>query len=157
MTTPELERAVVELINPRLNAVVPNISWGLGLRHEADLLVLDKQNRFTEIELKISKSDLKADFKKGHGHYSNFISRLVYAVPVELLDLAEELVPKHCGIIVADWRSKYVFGLDSPVDYVAAWWHRIPRHDPSKRPNEKQIMKFLRLGTIRIWNNTRIK
>lgn len=157
MTTPELERAVVELINPRLNAVVPNVSWGLGLRHEADLLVLDNKNRFTEIELKISKSDLKADFKKGHGHYSNFISRLVYAVPVELLDLAEELVPKHCGIIVARKQDIIDYYGNIKGHYWQSFWHRIARHDPNKRPNEKQIIKFLRLGTIRIWNNIRIK
>ena len=118
MTTPELEKAVVRLLNPRLNAIVPNVSWGLGLRHECDLLVLDARNRFTEIELKVSKADLKRDFQKPHGHSSDFISRLVYAVPLELLETAIELVPKQHGIIVADWRSGYTFDSEEPLPYV---------------------------------------
>lgn len=146
MTTTELETAVVNLIDPRLNAIVPNISWGLGLRHECDLLYLDPKNRFTEVELKVSAADLRADFKKAHGHGSDFISRLVYAVPSELLPLAEELVPRNCGIIAA--YDGYP---------VVASWHRIPRHNPMKKPSQDKIIKFLRLGAIRIWRNTRVK
>lgn len=141
MKTEELERKVVALINPRVNAIVPNVSWGLKLNHECDLLYLDKQNRFTEIELKVSLSDLKADFKKKHNHYSNFISRLVYAVPIELKEHALNLVPKHCGIIIA--RD----------DFYCASWLRIPKHDINKKPTQEQIIKFLKLGCIRIWKN----
>lgn len=156
MTTPELEKAVVRLLNPRLNAIVPNVSWGLGLRHECDLLVLDNRNRFTEVELKVSKSDLKKDFQKGHGHCSDFISRLVYAVPDYLLEDARQLVPKQHGIIVARKQQQYRYGIDEPVEFWEAVWVRIPRHVPYRRPTEKKINKFLRLGTIRIWNNKRV-
>lgn len=156
ITTPELEQAVVRLLNPRLNAIVPNVSWGLGLRHECDLLVLDDKNRFTEVELKVSKADLKKDFHKPHGHCCDFISRLVYAVPDYLLDDARELVPKQCGIIVARKQQQYRYGVDEPIEFWEATWVRIPKHVPYRRPDEKKINKFLRLGTIRIWNNTRV-
>lgn len=63
---------------------------GLYLNHECDLLVLDKNNRFTEVEIKISMSDLKADFKKYHAHKAKYISRLVYAIPHDLLDKSME-------------------------------------------------------------------
>lgn len=141
MTTPDLEKAVVGLLNPRKNAIVPNVSWGLGLRHECDLLYLDDKNRFTEVELKVSKYDLLADFKKPHGHISSFISRLAYAVPENLLELAIEVVPKECGIIVAY------------EDMIYAQWVRIPKHNKLRVPDNKKIIKFLKLGTIRIWKN----
>jgi hypothetical protein len=81
-----MEVAVAELIGYRNHTIVPNVSWGLGLRHECDMLVLDKKGQFTEIEIKISLADLKADFKKPHGHASKIITRLVYAIPKDMLE-----------------------------------------------------------------------
>jgi len=150
MTTPhsgQMEVAVACLIGYRQNTIVPNVSWGLGLHHECDMLVLDTQDRFTEIEIKVSKSDLKADFKKSHNHHSKIISRLVYAVPRNLLDSALELVPPNCGIIVVDEVEKY-----GKLYYVAKW-HRIVRHDKHKsKPSDKKIRKFMELGCMRIWS-----
>ena len=143
MTTKELEQKVVNLLNPIQNPIVPNVSWGLpGLRHECDLLMLDKQHRFTEIELKISKSDLQADFKKKHGHKCKHISRLVYAVPEALHEFALKVVPKECGLIVAD-------------DSYYARWIRVNRHN-ANRPTEDVVLKFLKLGAIRIWKSSRV-
>lgn len=144
MTTRELETKVVNLLNPIQNPIVPNVSWGLGLSHECDLLMLDKQHRFTEIELKISKGDLLADFKKSHGHRSQIISRLVYAVPESLKEVALQVVPQECGLIVANSNSRY------------AEWIRVNRHNKN-RPSEAQVLKFLKLGTIRIWKSSRVE
>jgi len=150
MTTPhsgQMEVAIANLIGYRLNTIVPNVSWGMGFRHECDMLILDSQNRFTEIEIKVSKSDLKADFKKAHGHSSKIISRLVYAVPRNLLESALELVPQRCGIIVVDEIEKY-----GKLFYVAKW-HRVVRHDKQKSsPTPAQIRKFMELGCMRIWS-----
>lgn len=152
MKTSELETAVVNLIDPRLNAIVPNVSWGLGLRHECDLLYLDGKNRFTEVELKVIAADLRADFRKPHGHSSDFISRLVYAVPSELVPLALELVPKQCGII-----EVVTIVLPGDRSHHYAKWIRVTRHNALKTPSQEKIIKFLRLGTIRIWKNKRLK
>lgn len=138
-----MELAVAVLIGYRANTIVPNVSWGLYLKHECDMLVLDKQNRFTEIEIKISKSDLKADFSKKHGHKSKIISRLVYAIPENLLETALELLPNDSGIIIV----KYYNG------YYKAFWHRHARH---KKNTEEiptsTINKFYQLGCMRIWS-----
>ena len=48
----------MNFFNYRANLIVPNISWGLGL-HECDLLVLTSSGYATEIEIKVSKADLK--------------------------------------------------------------------------------------------------
>jgi hypothetical protein len=140
-----IEIAVAELLDFRLYTIVPNVSWGLGLNHECDLLALDKKNRFTEIEIKISKSDLKADFNKEHGHRSKYITRLVYAVPQELLLVALELVPKECGIITvtySPYRKKHI-----------AQWHRLAKHRAISEPIPDSIIsKFYQLGGMRIWS-----
>jgi hypothetical protein len=67
----------------RQNIVVPNVDWGF-LNHEADLLVLSKANRLTEIEIKRSWSDFMADFKKKHTHYDKKLSHFYYAVPISI-------------------------------------------------------------------------
>lgn len=139
-----MELAVVDLINPRIHDIVPNVSWGLGLKHECDLLVLDRKNRFTEIEIKTTKSDLIADFKKPHGHSSAIISRLVYAVPDDILDTAIEVVPQNCGIVVVRY-CKY-------VGKFKASWHRQCKHRKLREPiNPNLIKKFYELGLMRIW------
>ena len=142
----QVESAVAVLINYRKNVIVPNVSWGLGLFHECDMLVLDGQNRFTEIEIKVSASDLKADFKKEHGHKSKIISRLIYAMPIELCQKYQDLIPKHCGIIAVREYTRY-----NLTGYKAEWF-RMCKHDKSKeKPSAQTIRKFMELGCMRIW------
>ena len=113
-----MEVAVARLIGWQSNTIVPNVYWGLGLRHEADLLVLDQKGRFTEIEIKVSKSDLKADFKKGHSHESSIISRMVFAVPESLVSTVTDLAPKKYGIISVQWNPH--IGVFRPNGYAIA-------------------------------------
>jgi hypothetical protein len=147
-----IEVAVAKLLNYRVHAIVPNVSWGLGLRHECDMLALDEQNRFTEIEIKVTASDLKADFKKPHQHKSKLITRLIYAMPEKLCLKYSELIPKECGIIrvseIPDFLNRPGF---KPV-YRAAW-HRQCRHRKTiEKIPEATIRKFLELGCMRIWS-----
>lgn len=147
--TGDIEVAVARLINYRTHEIVPNVSWGLGLIHECDMLVLDKQGRFTEIEIKISMADLKKDFAKEHGHISEIISRLVYAFPIEMLEKALPLIPKECGIIVVTKRSESLYLKEG---YVAKW-HRMCKYNPNKKkPSQSVIDNFRRLGLMRIWS-----
>ena len=45
----------------RNDIVVPNVSWGMGINYEADLIVLNRQGYATEYEIKRSYSDFVAD------------------------------------------------------------------------------------------------
>jgi hypothetical protein len=153
-----IEVAVAKLLGWRTNTIVPNVSWGLGLRHECDMLVLDQRGRFTEIEIKISVADLRADLKKGHGHRSEIISRLVFAMPLDLCEKWDHLVPSGCGIIAVDWakRNKFI-GPDRALKMVTltvpeAQWYRGSKHKVIKMPSEKQVIKFMNLGCMRIWS-----
>lgn len=140
-----IEVAVSKLIGYRSHTIVPNVSWGLGLRHECDMLVLDKSSRFTEIEIKITLSDLKADFKKNHGHRSNIISRLVYAMPRSLYERHGHIIPVDHGVIVVDFNE--ILGAH------CATWIRMAKHDKLKqKPELKTVLKFMSLGCMRIWS-----
>lgn len=153
----QIEVAVANLLNYRIYTIVPNVSWGLGLRHECDMLALDKQNRFTEIEIKISSQDLKADFNKKHGHKSKIISRLIYAMPESLCEKHQDLIPNNYGIIAI----RPVF-YEGRFHNFKAYWFRQCKHDKTKeKPNENTIRKFMELGCMRIWSlkqhNNKIK
>ena len=55
--------------NKRSDIMIPNLSWGL-LDYEADFVVLSKSGYLTEVEIKRSWEDFKADFNKKHKHLS---------------------------------------------------------------------------------------
>jgi len=150
MNALDVELAVVALLNYRIYTIVPNVSWGLGLRHECDILALDEKGRFTEIEIKVTASDLKADFKKDHNHNSKFISRLYYAMPIEICEKYHEIIPKHCGIIAI--KQIDIYG-DGKYIMNQAQYYRMAKHDKTKQmPDEKTIKKFMQLGCMRIWS-----
>lgn len=145
VTAKHIEIAVAKLLNYRVYTIVPNVSWGLGLSHECDMLALDNKDRFTEIEIKTTLQDLKADFQKSHGHKSEIISRLVYAFPLDLLESALTLIPRSCGIIVV---RPYPNGKKYKAE-----WYRVNKHDSKKKkPNSETIRKFMELGCMRIWS-----
>lgn len=149
-----MEVAVAKLVGYRRNVIVPNVSWGLGLHHECDMLYLDDKGRFTEVEIKISLSDLRADFKKWHQHKSNIISRLQYAVPEKLAEHALNIIPKGSGLIVVSW--------DEHLGYFVARYEVVGTHNKAcQKPKPETVQNFMRLGCMRIWSlksvNNKIK
>ncbi|MCA6372246.1 MAG: MmcB family DNA repair protein [Cytophagales bacterium] len=140
-----MEVAVAELLGWREHTIVPNVSWGLDLKHEADLLVLDKAGRFTEIEIKVTLSDLKADFKKKHQHQSKLIGRLVYAVPDKLVEFASTTIPDGCGLISVSWNQWL-------GKFEAKWVYTCRFQKDYKKPDTKMVLKFLNLGCMRTWS-----
>lgn len=100
MHSGDIEYALAQHLNTRQNLIVPNISWGLGFSYEIDLLVVTPNNYAWEIEIKISKKDLKADIKKKHGHYNIKIKRLYFAVPLQLKEDALLLIPERAGLFI---------------------------------------------------------
>jgi len=137
-----IESAVVALLDYRVYTIVPNVSFGWNLRHEADLIYVNRDMYVTEVEIKISASDLRADFKKGHRHESKRIHRLVYAVPENLIDLAKTLCPKHTGLIAVR-QGKTGF---------RAEWVRISKKNGNPAITLSQYAELLRLGCMRIWS-----
>ena len=62
ITTLEVELSLMKHFNFRENVIVNGVHWGMVINgkplHECDLLILSKANYATEVEIKISKSDL---------------------------------------------------------------------------------------------------
>ena len=82
ITTAEMEVAIAKYFGIRTHIVVPNVSWGF-FNHECDLFLIRKSGYGFEVEIKRSKSDMMADFKKKHSHGDrrNRIVQLYYAFP----------------------------------------------------------------------------
>ena len=156
-TATEIEIAVANKLDYRKNIIVPNISWGANFNHECDLLVINmKTYHCTEVEIKISKSDLKADLHKWHGHSSNRIKYLYFAIPINLLPTAEEILPDTTGIITVE---KFVRGINDghfydPYTHTETHIYRRAKVNPNSKLRaltEKEVVNITRLGCMRIW------
>lgn len=74
---------------------------------ESDILAVTRSLMVTEIEIKISRSDFKADFKKKHKHYKmqnckedghfKVPNRFYYACPSDMISIEE--VPTYAGLV----------------------------------------------------------
>jgi hypothetical protein len=144
ISTAEIEIAVAKMFNIRTHIIVPNISWGFHFGHEMDLFVLTKSNLVKEVEIKISVSDFRADFKKWHQHKSKYVKEFYYAFPKELYDKVKDEVPEHAGIIICD---RYANG---------RIYARIVKNAKINSKCEKlsvdDQLKIERLGCMRIWS-----
>jgi hypothetical protein len=141
LTSEQMEVSLAGYFNFRRNFIVPNISWGLGL-HECDLLVVTKSGYATEVEIKISVSDMKADFAKRHHHYSSKIKNLYFAVPKALAEKILPMLPGRAGLLTVDPERNYRVDCVKPA---------VPQKGVSPL-SSYDILKFKELGCMRIWN-----
>ena len=110
------------------------------------MLIVTKNHYLTEVEIKISLSDLKADFKKKHQHKDKIIKNFYYAFPEEMKEKALKLIPKECGILIA---VKKEYG----IPYRKIECYRKPKINKEAKPiNDIVLSKIYRLGYLRYWN-----
>lgn len=160
MTTKRIEEVLykyckrkgVKLIALNINYLYPVIS------HEIDFMFISKANYLTEIEIKISKSDLKADFKKRHKHPIGFaryrlnsngeldelpfadgitIKQQYFAIPHTLEDCID-LIPNHFGVLLI-----YPSGKIKRV--------RLARNNKARQLTESEILHFAILQSNKYW------
>jgi hypothetical protein len=149
LTTIEMEVAIAKFFGVRQNIIVPNISWGFQT-HECDLFIIKKSGIAIEVEIKRSKSDLLADFKKRHNHKDrqNRITEFYYAFTIELLNNCYDLIPKETGIIVCEryknHKNEEVIGAHIKRNSERIKWAR--------KLTDKEIFKIARLGCMRIFS-----
>ena len=152
ITTLEMELVLMREFDVRQNIIVPNVSFGIRINnkylHECDLLILSNSNYATEIEIKISKSDLLQDKKKTHKHDHIAIKNFYYAVPEFLEDIALKNIPENAGLIVITEAKHFV----ANQRYLHATIVKKPkaRKDAYKWQTEN-ILKLTRLGCMRIY------
>lgn len=148
ITTPEMEVALSAFLDYRVNLIVPNVYWGMGI-HECDLLVVSKAGYLTEIEIKISRADLRADAKKWHGHESDRIKRLFFALP-DYLEHCIDMVPERAGIILV--RPKANVPGVYPYHPRCREIRSAIRNKDATKISDADRYKIARLGALRIWN-----
>jgi hypothetical protein len=149
ISTIEIELAVATYFGIRKHIIVPNLSWGFGI-HEMDLAIITKNGLLKEIEIKISKSDLLADFKKGHNHIDrgNRITELYYALPNSLFNKCINIIPADAGIIVCERYTNY-YGNEVVGAYIKREAKKIKN---SRKLTTDEQLKIARLGCMRIWS-----
>lgn len=138
----------------RRYVVVPNVSWGL-VHWEADLIALAPSGYMYEVEIKVSHSDLKADFDKPKhrrgmdDHAWRKLRGFYYAMPAALYALAIEKhtpIPEYAGIITVAPRDSH------PRPRLSC---RVERHPTLNRHAAKlgahDMYQLARLGVMRYW------
>ena len=130
--------------------MVPNISYGL-LSYEADFLAMSKSGYITEVEIKRSFSDFKADFKKRHLHDDPLVYYFYYCVPEKILEKVKAyLLEKYgahykCPALLYYNESGFVQKVPN-FGYTGLFRNKYAR----KLFSEEQV-KFARLGCFRYW------
>ena len=160
MTTHKMESLIYTYFKNGSLVIVPKISknnywfdnetmlWKEIVNHECDMLIVTKNQYLTEVEIKISLSDLKADFKKKHRHKDKNIKNFYYAFPAEMKEKAIELIPEEAGILIAVKKH-----LHSGQEYRAIECYRKPKINKEAKPiNDIILSKIYRLGYLRYWN-----
>jgi hypothetical protein len=151
MTADEVQYALTYSQNSpfyiRSHIVVPNVHWGLGFNHELDLLSISNPAYIgTEIEIKVSRGDIKRDLEKEHRHYDDRIRQLYFAGPLELLDDFIKYVPEEFGIITVSKLNadslRYVVSIKRRAKPLKQWRAAFTNNE---------IFELMRLGNMRYW------
>lgn len=146
MNTFTIERKIASHFGVRQSLIVPNVSWGFHL-HECDLLIVSKSNYLTEVEIKTSRADLVRDKHKRHGHRSNRIRRLFFAIPRDL-EKDIEHIPERAGILAVEKKTTPSNGWYFQVHQL-----RKPEINKSARPiTSEERSKIAHLGCMRLWS-----
>ena len=146
-----MEIALASWFDYRVNLIVPNVYWGFDLdMHECDLLIVSKAGYMTEVEIKISKADLKKDREKLHGHRNYRIKYLYFAVPEKLEAAALEFAPERAGIITVRDEDNIpgVYPYHPKCKRIRA----PTRIKNVSKMTDRERYKVARLGALRIWS-----
>lgn len=118
------------------------MSWGL-LNHEADMIIMSKSGYVTEIEIKRSLSDFKADFRKKHDHSDKLVSQLYYAVPACIYEKCMELLKgnkREAGILTYNEKGSVSYAITAPT-----------LHSNRRKLFLEEQFQLARLGSMRAW------
>ena len=155
----DIECAMYAHFDVRKHIMVPNITNAMALlAFETDLLVINKSGYATGIEIKVSLSDLKADFKKrqytefdkvhpytckkGFERFYSKFKYFCYAVPCQLEKAALQHVREEFGIYS---YSLYEYPVLPDLRLV-----RKPQKLSGYKWEGDQLFEVMRLGLMRL-------
>jgi hypothetical protein len=144
----QMEIAIARSWNYRRHLIVPNVSWGFGV-HECDLLVISPSGYATEIEIKRSRADLLKDAAKLHGHQSDKIKYLYFALPKALIHCMD-LIPPKAGVVLVKPRN--VTRRTPNPELYAKIVRKAQANGSARKLTPEEVEKVARLGCMRIWD-----
>lgn len=143
-----------DLFDKRSSVIVPNISWGM-LPYEADLIGISKSGQVTEVEIKRSISDLRADYKKDHKHDAPCVTYFYYCVPESLVEQSKKVIleneQKHCVVPITenDCPALLYFTENGSIQH--AGFGKAKRFG-YHQADDKDVMDAGRLASLRYWD-----
>lgn len=147
LTVHEIEDALIRLHagGIRSNLCVPNVSWGMGIQYEADLLVVTRAGYCTEYEIKRSYADFLADMRKDESaHKAPWVYRFYYVIPESIKDKVLEYFNDKGGELpgIISYDERGMTGICGGCPYVKG----------GRRMFLEEQLKVAKLGTMRYWN-----
>jgi len=153
----ELTLAYHRTQQQRYDFMIPNTHFNLG--YEMDIMCVRKGSFMVEeIEIKTSRSDFLADFRKTVGRHrmkhqelerGNLIANyFCFLVPALLLPKIQDDIPEYAGIYVGYKLNKPYSEKDN-AGYIRHV--RKPKRLHKNRPTEKLLYKKTRGMTYRFW------
>ena len=118
--------------------------------YEADIIVLTRAGYIYEVEIKTSLADLKADFKKKRFHNDSRIKYMWYAIPKNLFEKAESLIPEWAGIFVIKPRQGRKQTKEESKE-LEAIQIRLPKCRSQYKATKNDRAVLTRLAALRIW------
>lgn len=159
MSTLEIELALYDYFRNGYLFLIPNVSYGF-LKYEADMLTVSNSGYLSEIEIKRSRSDFLADFKKKHFHDDDRIKYKYYAISSELYnevkDLFDKEETKKFGIFICEKRQHKYWTKEKGYYYETVYRAGLKRKPKAfcKTPlSQKDIIKLASLMCYRIFSN----
>lgn len=132
--------------------LVPNCTWPGS---ECDLLIVTRDQRVIDIEIKIDRADFKADkakdkwkcFQYSGNRYVKTVWKHYYAMPAEVWKEGfEEHLPRpECGVVLLYNDERTPSGIRAQIIRRA-----IPNRKASRISSE-DIVSIARLANIRMW------
>lgn len=149
LTVHEIEDLIVSKEGGvRKNLCVPNVSWGMNIDYEADLLIITKSGYCTEYEIKRSYSDFLADMKKDEcAHKAPWVYKFYYVIPLSIKDKVLKYFEDK-GITECDVPGILCYSERGSITSVGG----IPHIKGGRKMFLEEMLKVARLGTMRYWN-----
>lgn len=157
MTSTEIQNILWKHYEKTRYLIVPNVGWFFGTG-EADLITVARNSHYAnEYEIKVSRSDFKADFKKRGKHWrlsdkeiiwtpkNPVANRFYYVCPKDLIKADE--VPEYAGLIYIDNDKGFYSGKVKEVK-TAPLLHK-------NKLSEARLLDLARLLQFKYWNHTR--
>ena len=139
------------LWNKRSDIMVPNLSWGL-LPYEADFIVINRAGYMTEIEIKRSWEDFKADFKKDHRHDDERVYKFAYCVPESICERAVSYIREQ-NTDMPDYMLPAVIYYSEDMEIGFTELKYFDNFNAKKRRKLflEEMFTIARLGQLRYW------